>query len=61
MSLSASPSAVVSHVVALLNQRPEVVTVIDSWSAHLAALIANNGRRALVVAEFKPLGAVEGE
>ena len=57
-SLTAPPPARVSEMVRLLRQRPEVVQITDAWSTGVPALIARDGRSAIVVASLRSVNEV---
>jgi len=58
VTLSSPAPTVVSETVALLHQRPEVVSTIDAWSAGLPELISRDGRSAIVGASLRPVDEV---
>jgi RND superfamily putative drug exporter len=57
-SLASGPPAMVSSVVRLLRQRPEVVQITDAWSTGAPALISRDGRSAIVVASLRAVKEV---
>jgi uncharacterized membrane protein YdfJ with MMPL/SSD domain len=57
-SLATGSPAMVTEMVRLLRQRPEVVQVTDAWSAGVPALIARDGRSAIVAASLRPVNEV---
>ncbi|MGD1053888.1 MAG: MMPL family transporter, partial [Candidatus Dormibacteria bacterium] len=58
VSLTSPAPARVSEVVKLLRKRPEVVRVTDAWSTGVPALIADDGRSAIVVASLRSVDEV---